>query len=440
MKFGISRNYLLLSALLFFFFVTWSSSSSLISIWLNQEVGLKATETGIIFSVMAFSSLFIQVFYGFIQDKLGLRKNLLWFITTLLVLSGPAFVAFGYLLKFNLVLGSIFGGVFIGLCFNGGIGVLESYTERVSRFSYFEFGRARMWGSLGWAVATFFAGILFNINPLLNFCVATCSGLIFLVLLSLLKIKPNDDRKSVPVVSNTSTISLSDALSLLKLPRFWAFVLFVIGTCIYGVYDQQFPVYFSSQFPTLEEGNAMFGYLNSVQVFLEAGGMFIAPWIVNRIGAKNGLILAGMVMAIRMCGSGLVEGPVLISITKLLHSVELPILLVSIFKYNSQTFDKRLTSTLYLIGFQCVGSIIGSILSPLAGLSYEVFGFAESYIFMSALVFTTTFISIFSLRKTTKGDINNDQNNNTSGTKDDNKEQANSKDSTPSIDSVGATA
>ena len=34
--------------------------------------------------------------------------------------------------------------------------------------------------------------------------------------------------------------------------------------------------------------------------------MFCAPWLVNRIGAKNGLIFAGMVMAMRMVASGLV--------------------------------------------------------------------------------------------------------------------------------------
>ncbi|MDR8345543.1 hypothetical protein FPK41_21625, partial [Acinetobacter baumannii] len=40
-------------------------------------------------------------------------------------------------------------------------------------------------------------------------------------------------------------VTLEDALRLLTLPRFWALVVFVIGTCIYGVYDQQFPVYFN---------------------------------------------------------------------------------------------------------------------------------------------------------------------------------------------------
>lgn len=31
----------------------------------------------------------------------------------------------------------------------------------------------------------------------------------------------------------------------------------------------------------------MYGYLNSFRVFLEAAGMFCAPWLVNRIGAKT---------------------------------------------------------------------------------------------------------------------------------------------------------
>lgn len=61
------------------------------------------------------------------------------------------------------------GGLYVGMTFNAGIGVLESYTERVSRIRGFEYGRARMWGSLGWASATFIAGHNINIDPNYNF-------------------------------------------------------------------------------------------------------------------------------------------------------------------------------------------------------------------------------------------------------------------------------
>lgn len=66
---------------------------------------------------------------------------------------------------------------------------------------------------------------------------------------------------------------------------FLLFIVFILGiTCSGAVYDQQFPRYFAQQFSDIQMGNQMFGYLNSLQTFLEAGMMFIAPKIVNKIG------------------------------------------------------------------------------------------------------------------------------------------------------------
>ncbi|RCK13146.1 hypothetical protein DT075_03165 [Bacillus licheniformis] len=70
-----------------------------------------------------------------------------------------------------------------------------------------------------------------------------------------------------------------------------------------GLYE--FPLYYASLFPTAALGNQIFGYLNSFQVFIEAGMMFLAPFIVNKLGPKKSLILAGLLMAFRIIGSGL---------------------------------------------------------------------------------------------------------------------------------------
>lgn len=391
------KYYASLSALLFFFFFTWSSTFSVVAIWLRKYVGLEGTDTGIIFSCISIVALCAQPLYGFLQDKLGLRKNLLLFIAILLISSGPFFMLFGPLLQWNVVIGSLVGGLFIGMTFHAGIGVLESYTERVSRLRDFEYGKARMWGSLGWAIATFFAGRNINVDPNYNFIMATISGGIFLIILLRLKTAKTNAFNSLEH-GKPSGITIGDALQLFALPRFWALILFVLGTCIYSVYDQQFMVYFAHQFQDEKMGNEMYGYLNSLQVFLEAGGMFLAPFIVNRIGAKNGLLFASSVMALRIIGSGLVEGPIMISAMKLLHAVELPILLIAIFKYNSRHFDKRLSSTLYLVGFSCITSIVASILSPLAGWGYDKIGFADTYLIMGCFVVVTTILSAFCLR------------------------------------------
>lgn len=180
-------------------------------------------------------------------------------------------------------------------------------------------------------------------------------------------------------------------------------MLYVIGvTCIYGVYDQQFPVYYSSLFPNEAMGNQVFGYLNSFQVFLEAGMMFLAPFIVNKLGAKNSLILAGFLMAIRIIGSGLVVGPIGISSMKLIHAVELPIMLIAIFKYLAANFDTRLSSVLYLVGFQFAKQVGESILSPIAGRLYDSIGFRQTYLTLGVVVLTFTIISIFTLLNSKK--------------------------------------
>lgn len=388
------QNYWLLSGFFFFYFFTWSSSMSLFPIWLGQSLNLDGTNTGIIFSVNAMAALLIQPLYGFISDKIGFKKHILWGIVTLLILVGPFFIfVYGPLLQYNIFIGAIVGGVYLGAAFFAGVGATESYIEKVGRKYNFEYGKARMWGSLGWASATFFAGQLFNINPNINFWVASGAGLclIFLLLFTKIDMTTEEQKKS-------DSLKLKDITSLLKVKEFWTFVMYVLGVaCVYGVYDQQFPIYYSSLFSTKELGNQMFGYLNSFQVFVEAGMLFVAPYLVNKIGPKKSLVLAGFIMAFRVIGSGLADGPMFISCMKMLHALELPIMLIAVFKYLASNFDTRLSSTLYLVGFQFSTQVGAAFLSPIAGKMYDMIGFSKSYLILGGIVLLFSVISVFTL-------------------------------------------
>jgi len=345
--------YLILSGLLFAFFFTWSSTFSLVAVWLNQKAGLKNEETEMMFSVCVLAALCTLPLFGIIQDKLGLKKNLLWFISLLLLLSGPIFIFIAVpLLRFNIFTGAVVLGIFVGVTFNAGIGVVESYIERISRMLSFEYGSVRMWGALGWAIASLSAGICFNINPDINFWMASFSAVIFFLLLFLLKdsllkddLSPNGSLSELkaatanqPEFAAPKKLTLGDTLSLLLMPRFWALVIFVIGVSIYNTYDQQFPVYFASKFSDTDLGHQIYDLLNPLQFFIEAVGMFMAPFLVNRIGAKQGLILSGLLMSLRIFASGIADDTLYISLLKLLHAIESPILLISLFKYITTRF------------------------------------------------------------------------------------------------------
>ena len=394
--------YLKLSAYFFFFFVTWSASYSLFSIWLGQEINLSGADTGIVFSVNAIFALCMQPLYGYISDKIGLRKSILTFISVLLIFVGPFYIyVYGPLLKYNTILGAVVGGIYLGTAFLAGVGAIESYVEKIGRKYNFEYGRSRMWGSLGWAAATFFAGQLFNINPNINFWIASISAIILFFIILSISIEMSDED-----LEKAQSVKIKDVCLLFKLKEFWLFILYVIGvTCFYNVYDQQFPLYYSSMFSSKEIGNQIFGYLNSLQVFLEAGMMFMAPFIVNKIGAKKGFILAGLLMSFRIIGSGLATEPILISCMKLLHSVELPIMLIAVFKYLAANFDTRLSSILYLVGYQFASQVGATVLSPVIGRFYDTVGFSSTYIIMGCIVLVFTIISMFTLASTKKENL-----------------------------------
>lgn len=251
-----------------------------------------------------------------------------------------------------------------------------------------------MWGSIGYACATLTAGLLLSINPHLNFWIASVAGIGFFLLNCFFKVDVNEVEED-----KTASLRIKDIVSIVKVKKFWYFVLFLFGTaCIYTIYDVQlFPVYLTQHFTDTEIGYQVFGYLNSFQVFLESAMLFAAPFIVNKVGAKQSLILAGVIMGTRIIGSALVDSTIAISLIKLLHGIELPILLIAIFKYIALNFDQRLSATIYLIGFKISGEIGVIAFLSVIGKLYDSTGFITTFFVLGTIVYIFTVAAIFFL-------------------------------------------
>lgn len=131
----------------------------------------------------------------------------------------------GYLF---LCLNIIFGlGLFVcsfymSLCLYGGVGVVESYIERVSRSNGFEYGHVRLFGSIAGATASFVGGILFyKIQKV--FWAASISGAILCVLLYLAPVK----KDVMKTKTNNAVITKNDVFKIFKIKRFW----FCVNNC-----------------------------------------------------------------------------------------------------------------------------------------------------------------------------------------------------------------
>lgn len=397
----VNKNFWIFGSFFFLYFFIWAACLPFLSLWLTQVVGLNATKTGIVFSVISIAAICYQPFFGVISDKLGLKKNLLWVFIGLLIFIAPFFVyVYAPLLRVNILLGSLIGGAYLGAVFNGGVGAIEAYIEKVSHISSFEYGRVRMFGCLGAATSTFTTGQLFNTNPNMIFWISSVIAVILAVVLYFSK---TDSTASAEHSSGhkTQPVTKGETLAIFKNKLFWFFMMYVVGVgCIYEVYDQQFAVYFAHFFATPEKGTEVFGNLYALQIFMEAVVMILAPTIINKIGAKNALIYAGTIMSIRILGSGLADGPLSISLLKLMHALEVPILLVAVFKYISANFDARLSATIYLIGFQFSKQVGAIFLSAIAGNMYDTVGFKSAYLMLGSVALTFTIFSFFALSNT----------------------------------------
>lgn len=386
--------YLRLSSFLFTFFFCWLVFLAFMPIWFKQVLHLSGAQIGTIYAANAVAAMAFQPIYGYISDRIGLRKHLLGFINFCVAMTAPFFLLIYQPLLENFFLaGAVAGALFMAIAYNAGVAAIESFVEKAGRSNDFEFGRARCWGSLGAAVGIFIAGLVFNLNPSYIFILASIMSLPLAVILYTTKLKASDLE-----IAKKNNISLADVKELFKIKNVWLFMIFILGSaCVYSVFDQQFAIYYASLFPTEAEGNEAFGYLNSFQVFLEAAAMFAAPYFVNKLGAKRSLILAGTIMTCRMVGSGMVVNTIGISAIKLLHAVELSLLLVAVFKYIARNFDNRLASVMYLVGYQLSNQLGAAILSPIVGSFYDSIGFPSTYLFLGAVVGSFTLFGAFML-------------------------------------------
>ncbi len=390
-------EYYKISSFIFLYFFTWSASIGLFAIWLGQKAELSGAVIGTVFAVNGIFSVILKPIYGYILDKIGMSKYLLYFVVVMSALMAPFFIyVYQPLLLSHTMLGIIIGAIYLSFAWYAGVAACESYADRYSRLNSMEFGQIRMWGSLGWAVASSFSGLLFNISPAYNFILGSVASLVMLAVLMSLKVDTQTANASA--VISKDKIVLKDVFDLLKSGKFWAFCLYVAGVAwMMFVAEQQFSRYFVTFFSDVHEGNTVFGLLGTVQSGTEFVMYIFMPMFVNYIGAKRGLLIVGALVGARLVISGLCDSHLLISVIKPLYGLEICLLLVSVFKYIAEHFDKRVNATMYLLGYQAMLYIGNVVVSSPAGLLYDRIGFEKTYMIMGAIALFFTLVSAFTL-------------------------------------------
>lgn len=400
-------SYLQSSTTMLLFFASWGIWWSFFQLWLTSEhngLGLSGSAVGTIFSINSIASLVLMFLYGTIQDKLFIKRHLLIFNAILATLIAPFFIfIYSPLLQSHFIVGAWVGAIFLSAAYLSAVGVLEATTERFSRVFGFAYGQARAWGSFGYAISALLAGFLFVKDPRLNFIGGSLIGIC--LLLDLLFWRPKEERAALKAIdelkSDDATPKLKDMVGLLKIKVLWQIIFFVMFSwTFYNVFDQQmFPEFYTSLFSSNAVGQKTYGTLNSIQVFVEALMLGLVPLLMKKIGVRKTLLLGTAIMCLRIGLCGFITDPIVISGVKMLHSLEVPLFVLSIFRYFTLHFDTKLSATLYMIGFQIAAQVGQVILSTPLGILRDNMGYSMTFKIIALIVLLTGIYGFFIIKK-----------------------------------------
>lgn len=406
-KYTANPFYMSNSLMILLFFTGWGIWWSFFQIWLTTKQGFSGTQVGTIYSFNSAITLILMLVYGSLQDKLGIKKNLLIFCVSCEVFLGPFFTwVYVPLLKSNFIVGALIGSIYLSVAFLAASPTFEALAERMSRRFGFEYGQARAWGSFGYAVAALIAGFMFTLNAYLIFWIGSVFSIV--LLLVLLFIKPENDTvifTKYESKSNNQDVnnspSLLEILSVFKMPDLWKIVIFIsMSWTFYTVFDQQmFPEFFTTFFGTETAGQQAYGVLNSLEVFLESIMMGIIPIMMRKTGVRKSLLIGLVIMVLRIGGCGLVTNPLGVSIIKLLHAPETAIFILAMFRYFTLHFDTRISTTLYMVGFQIAAQVGQIIFSTPFGLLHDKIGYQPTFLIVAGIVFISAIYAFFVLKK-----------------------------------------
>lgn len=391
------------SATLMLFFASWGIWWSFFQIWLTSDdagLGLNGAQVGTLYSANSMATLVVMFLYGTIQDKLALKRHLMIVASVGMACLAP-FVLLVYkpLLEHSFGLGVVAGMIFLPVGFTAAAGLLEAFSERMSRTYGFEYGQARGWGSLGYAIAALVAGFLFTVNPMFNFIGGSILGIVCLVVQVFWK------TDKVPLApghtDHPTTPSMREIVGVLKMPSLWQIIIFVIFSwTFYNLYDQQmFPDFYTGLFSSKETGEQTYGVLNSIQVFVEAGMMMLVPILMRKVGVRNILLAGVAVMALRIFGSAIFHDPIAVSVVKMFHSIEVPLFILGIFRYITLHFPSNLSATLYLVGFEVSAQVGNVILARPFGSLRDAIGYQPTFYVISAVVAVAGIWAFFALKR-----------------------------------------
>ena len=350
---------------LYYFFLYAGSAAwyPFFSVYLKDR-GLSGTQIGLVFSMVPLMMLLALPAWGVAADHWGRRRVMLLLVAT------TALLASGFLAMHAFVQLLVWTAVF-AIVYNPIAPLLDSLAlDHVEQAKDTSFGRLRVWGSIGWAVATpavgwFIAGkdtryvfilaaILLTVSFLMGLTARNDIGKRSIVRLS--------SDELIPVLKNKTLFLFLALIVLIAIGRvaMWNF---------YSVYLRD-----------IGAGNQLLGIAFSVQAFSELPFFFYAGIVIKRFGLRKVLIFSLLAMAVRIMAYTMIDNPIHAVLIDMSHGLTFSLFIVACIEFVNVLVPENLRATgqtLFWAAHFGAGAILGN---TMAGLLYDHMNVKQMYL------------------------------------------------------------
>jgi PPP family 3-phenylpropionic acid transporter len=374
------------SALLFFVFAAFGSFGAFLNLFYLGQ-GMTLIQIGILAAIPAGMSLFAAPIWAAIADRFNLHRFVL---PLTMLLSLPFALLFSGMHTFEqLFLGiCLFSGCYSAITPLSDNAVLVNLSGRQT-----EYGRIRLWGSIGVGSLAWITGWLLHGRPM-NFIFIVYvffMGIAAVVALNL----PKPPQIEMQSYWKSAHLFMVD-------PRWKNFLL----GCLLAGFSHLFLGYyiflFARQLGAMDE---TIGFLVAVAAATNIICFFLMPRILNRWSPLQIMVFSNILLAIRCVLTALIQTPGGVILTQLLDGPTWSSMWASGVQYANEIAPKGLGASAQAVYNAIFLGLGGIISAALGGVIYSIWGAAALFLLaalmavLCALVFARQTSLVFKVRK-----------------------------------------
>lgn len=234
----LRNRYLFHAGISCFFYLGYGAFTVILSMYC-QDIGMSATQIAYIVSFSPLLSIITQPAFGYLADKWKSPRKV-----SILLMAITILTMFIFAISHNFWILLLSSGIAISF-----MNAITPLTDRIGVSSPYQFGKIRLWGSLGYAVMAQVSGMLYQyISPFSNFMAGILGAILTIICIYFV-----NDPKLQEVEKVVDMRPLSTKNIVLELIHNRPFIIFMIITFFFGEHVLQILIIYLFLFALREE-------------------------------------------------------------------------------------------------------------------------------------------------------------------------------------------